>query len=295
MFDFPTGGMPQMCGGLSQHINNDAPKTIESRDMIFFSAQSSFRTLVSNCPIKEEYAWIDFISVYAVKINDGSFLCLNARDAYERHESVWAFVKKDIFPKLADMVISARFAEKNGIYRFINGLPQNFGGEVHAGYASGEKLGFSDNQTPVFSKQLGTELYELFSEAMKAEHLPLPDAEKITGVKLYEKNSSGYSSAELKKNPDGSYTLLRTYKFEAPEPHEYIKEAGAEVIEKIRKIAASCAVMMWDKFPQREYQSIIQKSLTFTLSDGSKITVPDDRISPLPLSNAFYSIERELI
>ncbi len=294
MFEFPTG-MPQMCGGLTQQIDNNAPKTIKSRDLVFFSAESSFRTLASNCAVNEEYAWIDFISVYAVKLDKGSFLFLNARDAYEKSEIGFAYVKTDIFPKLADMIEGAGFAGRNGVYRFINGLPQNFGGEVRAEYASGEKLGFSDNQTPVFSKAFGIELYALFSEAMKAERLPLPDAEKIIGVKFYEKHSSGYSSAQLKGNPDGSYTLTRAYKFEEPELFEHTKEAGTEVIEKIRKTAASCAVLIWDKFPKRELPSIIQKSLTFIMSDGSEITVSDDRNLPLPLSGAFFTIERELV
>lgn len=286
---------PQMCGGQSQSINDNAPKTISSDKMVLFKASSSLRTIVDPEPQAENH-WINHISAFAAPVDDGVFLVLSADDLRSRKEFSWAFVREDIFPKLAALVKEANLASCNGRQSFTYGLPENFGGEVLIGYDSGEKIEYSNNQSPVFGKDFAAALYGIFTNALKAERAELPSAESITSVTFFQKSgASGFTRAELAPKPDGSFNLKKEYKFEDPQISEYNFSVSAEILQKIKNTAQNNAVLIWNKLPKSDFDSVIEKSLTFTLDSGEEIVIKNDRVLPYGISGAFYAIESELM
>ena len=284
---------PEMCGGTSRSRDDSAPKTIKSDKMIFFRASCSFKTVVSNDPEVNSH-WLRYISVYAAAVEGGSILVLSANDGYKRDETSWTYIKGDIFPELVKAVKEADLAAKNGISSFTHGLPENFGGEVLIKYDGGEQISFSDNQSPVFTKDLGIRLYELFTEAMKTEKAPLPDAEKIISLKILDENSTGYTSAELIKNSDETCALKTVYKFETPPVSEYTKTVSSDVLREVIKIVKNNGVLLWDKLPKNDFTLPMVKKYTFVFDDNSEITVSSDAITPPILNGALFKIESAL-
>ena len=285
---------PQMCGGVSQNFDENAPKTIKSDKMVFFKAESALHTLYDPDYQKENH-WINHISAYAAPVDGGCLITLTAGDRRDRNESTWAFVKENIFPGLAALVKEADLAAANGRRSFVYGLPENFGGSVLIKYDSGEKIDYANNQSPVFGKDFAAKLYELFLQALKGERVQLPDAGQITAVKFHETRMSSYTHAELTPNADGTYNMQKIYKFDDSPPSEYNNTVSADVLEKIKDTAQKNAVLIWSKLPKSEFDDFIQKTLTFVLDSGEEIVVKNDRAFPGQLSGAFYAIERELL
>ena len=283
-----------MCGGTSQNIDNDAPKTIKSDDMIFFKADSDLHIIADPEPQKENH-WINYISAYAAPVDSGYLLTLSASDRRERNEFSWAVVKESIFPKLAALVKEANLAACNGRQSYTYGLPQNFGGSVLIEYDSGEKIEYSNNQSPVFGKDFAASLFEIFSNALSGEKAQLPDAEMITAVKFHETRLSSYTHAELTPNADGTYNIKKEYKFEGPDVSAYNETVPADVMQKIKDAAQKNAVLLWEWLPSSGFDSVIDKTLTFVLNNGDEVVVKNDRVLPDRLSGAFYAIESELM
>lgn len=286
-----------MCGGTTQSCDENAPKEILSDDMVFFKVSAALGLGISLNPDapKSVNNWIDYISVYAALLDKGVLLSLNARNRYDRSEYTWGLINENIFAGLVKAVREQNLAARNGTHSFTNGLPENFGGEVLIKYSDGEKISYSNNQSPVISKDFGIWLYEFFRDALNKERAPLPDAKLISEVRFYEKNSSGYVRAELSKKADDTYEIYKVYKFAEPELFEHRASVSADVINNIREIASNNALLIWNSAPRSEYPSFIEKSLTFVLENGEEITVFDNCAVPDGLSNGFFRIERELV
>ena len=292
----------QMCGGLSENIDANAPKEIKSEDMTLFKIETAMQMIgvmispsgeiITPKPIKHN--WINFISLYAAKTDGGAFMVVQATDGRDRHEFKSGIVSADIFPTLVKLVNENNLAKNNGRHSFSYGLPQNFGGEIQIDYSSGESISISDNRSPMISKDLGSEFYELFTSTISESSVPLPDAETITEIRFDSSRDEAYSHITLTDNGDGTCHYTRECRYEDPTVFNDEKTLSAELIEKFRRIAGNCSMLIWDKLPQSSYIPPEKKSLTFTLSDGKEYVVPNDRLLPNMISHAFFDIELEL-
>ena len=283
---------PQMCGGTSQHTDNNAPKEILSDHMILFRAETSLQNLISLQPMQEECR-LDYISAFAAKTDGGSFLLLQTRSLADGDTFAKAYVKADIFPALVALVREAQLAQNNGRSSFTYGLPMNFGGSVNILYESGESIVYANNQSPVFGKDVAARIHTLFTEALQSEPALLPDAERITEVRLVQDNTMSQVRMELRCDGESCH-LTKVYQFEEPEPHVYESTVPLAVMETVRTIIRDNALLLWDQFPPCGFDLPIQKSLTFVFDDGSEITVHDDRMLPLQMSSVFFNIESAL-
>ncbi len=282
-----------ICGGTTRNVDSSAPKTINSRKMTFFTAESSFETLAVDRSTLGEYGGLDFISGYAARLRGGSFLTLDARFSGGERGLEWAYISGDVFPTLDALAREYELAKNNGYHSFTHGLPMNFGGSLSARYESGEEISFSDNQTPIFQIELAIKLFKLFKDAMKGERAAFPEVGELCAVRFYEELGDGYTRFELEKRGE-ELNLKKVYKFDDPRVSEYNEKASPEKLDRISAIVRDSAIILWDDFPKRSFGMVIKKSLTFAFSDGSEITIQDDRLLPAPLSGAFYKIETEL-
>ena len=285
----------EMCGGTSRSVDETAPKTIQSDCMTFFKVVTDMQVIAEICDPSTPNLWINYIYAFAIPVDGGSMLFLSANDGYKRNESSWALVKYDIFPELVELVRDASLAASNGKNSFTNGLPKNFGGEVRIEYDSGEMIRYSDNQSPVTSKAFGRELYALFTEAMKAEKIPVPSAEKIKAVRFSEDYGEGcYTRIELEDNGDGTCVYRSKRKYDSPQVYEDEKILPDELMKLIREKADRNGMLMWDRLPANKFHFGEVKYLSFVFEDGSEVTVSNDRLLPEPMAGAFFAIELEL-
>ena len=297
MTDFPQmPQMPQMCGGLSQSVDENAPKQIVSEDMTLFKVESAVIPMVTaegTAPVK--IPWFSFISVYAAKCADGVFLMLYARDRYGKRECEWRYIKDDIFQELVSAVKNNNLARSNGTHSFTYGLPENFGGEVRIDYSSGEKIDFSGNQSPVISMVFADWLYEYFGEALKKKSVSLPDVNDIKTIRFDSvRNDGGYTHVILSDKGNGMCEYKRERKYEFSDVYRDEKEMPAEFMDKLRGIIDNNAMLVWHMLPENGFKGIEEKTMTFVFKDGSEIVVPSSKILPNTISGAFFSIELEM-
>ena len=276
------------CGGTEEVLDLSAPKTIRSREMTRFSARSAF--------FREGPEALCYLSAFACRAGDGVFLFLETADGETRRPSdgAWVWVREDIFPSLVTFVQEFDLAKENGRRAFTYGLPEDFGGSVDIRYASGEKIGFSSNQSPVLSREAGEKIVVLFRKAMKGESLKLPELSRVREIRFDEKRpDGGYTHASLSVE-NGIYTVRRTRKFSDPKVYESRRELPPERYHELLEIVNRCGMLAWNALPERDYTQREKKSLTFRFSQGEEISVPGDRALPDPLADSFFQIELEL-
>ena len=163
----------EMCGGTTSSYDKKAPKRIKSGEMIFFSATSALGYGDAAPDGREPIA---YVSAFAAPAAEGTFLYLSTGDSFRRRDGkseTWALVREDVFSSLVALVREHDLAKNNGYHSTTHGLPENFGGDVDIRYASGERISFSNNQTPVLSLRCGEAIADLFGKAMSGERIAL--------------------------------------------------------------------------------------------------------------------------
>ena len=280
-----------MCGGTDETLNTAAPKEIESGEMFLFSVNTSLNTLVVE-GVKNR---IMYINTYAVICDRGVFVY------YEKDENGIgktrdiAILKDDIFPGLIQLAKECGFAKRNGRSHYTHGLPENFGGTVDIRYESGEKIHFSDNQSPLFGYETVLKLASFFEEALKGERAQLPKAKDITSVYFERERSESFCRALLTINEDGTGINKKTSKYKEYPVNESEKAVDAECIGTIRKNIDDNLMTGWTGVLKREYSVLTGRAdITFTFRDGSVITVSDGLELPYNVGGAFFNIELEL-
>lgn len=290
---------PHECGGTYATLDKSAPKDIKSHDMIFFSATSALNSEVMKNSIKQsEFEWLCFVSAFAAKCDKGTFLFLETRNAPRRFDSakrLWAFVKDDIFPTLDKLVREYDIVSNNGYHSETYGLPENFGGSVDIKYASGEKISFSNNQTPIIKSEAGLKIAEIFGEYINREKVTLPD---ISGLKEIcfseERKDGGYVKANLTLNSDGTGINRKSYRFDDGKVYESEKPVEAGTVSTIKDVIKRAGLLAWAGLPKSNYPHYSEKSLTFIFNDKSEITVYSNTVLPPQISGGFFDIEIEI-
>lgn len=288
---------PNTCGGTYATQRKSAPTEIVSDEIVSFSVECSYRTAVFHDDTPEEEN-IRFISAFAVPAEGGTFLVLEKEMGYysSRKPPVWAYVREDIFPELAAIVKEYDLAKGNGYHSNTAGLPENFGGSVDIRYAGGERIDYSDNQTPMLNYKAAIAIAKVFDKAIQGENIPLPDVETLEKVLFSEKRrDGGFVNAELTLNSDGTGVNRKQSRYDDPDKiFESEKPVEAEAVETIKKSITGCGMLAWVGLPENGYKQMYDKQLTFVFKDGREVTVMEDRLLPHSMSHGFFNIELEM-
>ena len=286
------------CGGTTATQDTRAPKKIESRDMILFSVTSvlPFRMDRENVPVKPEPV---YVSAFAARDGDGTFVFLETGDGFSANgprNHLWAYIKEDLMPALADLTVELDLVKNNGFHSRTHGLPENFGGDIDIRYASGESISTSDNQSPIISFDAGMRILSVFRKAMEGERVPLPDVSDLSSVTFSENRvSGGYTTAVLVLNGSGEAVNMKTSRYDDPRVYNSEKKVSAETVASIRKNIEDTGFMAWASLPENSFKIGHEKYIILNFSTGEQITVKGDRIVPDRIHGGFFNIELEMV
>ena len=157
---------PCVDGGTRIRYDTNAPKEINSRELIRFSCRFSALSLM------EEDTQLPRGVYYfgASKGENGvssTVGCNNPRVlGGERRETR----SQELFAELESLLRKYNVAQYNGSYYKVSGLPDFYGAKVDAEYASGETLYCYHNQDPFLPIPFVQELCRLFGLSLEAEN-----------------------------------------------------------------------------------------------------------------------------
>ena len=286
---------PGMCGGTDATQNEDAPKTIKSENMILFDVTSAFGGMIE--PDADEQ--FGYISAFAAPSDGGTFMFIEKNDGFFGFNAArtysFAHVKANPFPELAKLVKEFDLAKNNGFHSTTHGLPENFGGSVTIKYESGEKIDFSNNQSPIFSQKFAAAVSKLFKTFMDGEKVKLPDVSLLTKIYFEERRKNGgYTKATLTINEDGTATNEKQSKYDDTRVYESTKPVDAETVENIKRNIVNTGFLSWSGLPEMNYSFLNDKSITLYFKTGEEITVKGNKTAPDRISRGFFNIELEM-
>jgi rhodanese-related sulfurtransferase len=142
-------------GGTSDYTDHDAPKKVDSREIVSFEFGI---TVMGDAP--EDSILTARRYDFTAKLEDGAVTCTRSWDG---NEPVTFTKDGEFLENLQKIVEKFDFAQYNGYESFTHGLPDDFGENFRIEYASGEKIYASDNQGLFMPIGSAEELAELFA------------------------------------------------------------------------------------------------------------------------------------
>ena len=289
---------PNVCGGTDAYLEEYAPKEIKSDKMTFFQATSALGRPFPMPTGENAVEPLCYISAYALPCAQGSFLYFESASGYRGSRDAvgaWALVKEDIFPKLVELVRKYALAQSNGYHSQTHGLPENFGGSVEIEYESGEKIGFSNNQTPILRTEAAAEIAEIFTKAMNGEKIAMPDAASVQKISFEEnRDNGGFMKAVLTIADDGTGRIERSSRYDGPTVYESVREVDAHTVAQIKENIVTSGIFAWSGLPESKYKFGRKKQMTFCFADGTLLAVDNERRLPARIGRGFFNIELEL-
>jgi hypothetical protein len=250
-----------ICGGTTRSQDAAAPMEILSRDLVFFKAGAEFghRGMQSR--------------VYAAKAEKGIYIVI----AEEEPRFALLSPDCDFLTRLDTLVREYHLIRDNGHHSHTAGLPEDFGGSIDIRYASGEFISKSDNQSPIISQEADQAIRKTFLDAITSyPRIKLPDPSLIQKVEYREQGKDNYSLLTFSRNgetaklsSENQYSTSGTiYKKEAQVP----SSAFDRIIDDAKKY---CLFGLGgvEKYHSSTLQ-ISEQTLTYELSNGSKMVVP---------------------
>ena len=285
-----------VCGGTDATLDTKAPTQIISDEMTFFYVSSALNTYNYRNDGPEPLC---YVSAFAARDADGVFLFIEKSTEFRRTqagERTAAYVKKDIFPSLVNLVRERKIAKNNGFHSTTHGLPQNFGGEADIRYASGERISFSNNQTPIIDYETGVKINELFEKAVEGEKIKLPDVSDLSVIKYEEtRKNGGYTKAELTLLSDGTGINKKESRYDDPAVYKSEKKIDAETVSEIKQNIKATCLFAWAGLPESGFSfGEAEKTLTFVFKNGNEIKVKDGKIVPDQISGGFFNVQLEI-
>ena len=144
-------------GGVRHYVDENAPKVIESTQIVSFECYFSTLDLsIGDTALAGR--------VYTLKAaqNGGSYA---TRAGGEVYDDLTFTPDPHFFEQLQHIVSQYDFAQYNGQHYTASGLPPDFGAKLTVEYASGEYICASDNQNCFIPLDAMQALVELFREA----------------------------------------------------------------------------------------------------------------------------------
>ena len=126
-------------GGVRHSVDTDAPKTITSTQIISFHCEFSATDLMlDSSPIAGRY-----YTLHAAQ-DGGNYEARGGGEIYDEREFV---PNEAFFEALQRIVAKYDFAQYNGQYDTVSGLPPDHGAKLDIQYDSGESIQCSNNQS----------------------------------------------------------------------------------------------------------------------------------------------------
>ncbi|MBR2255220.1 MAG: hypothetical protein IJ856_05350 [Candidatus Methanomethylophilaceae archaeon] len=286
---------PNMCGGTDAYQDTKAPKTIVSDDMVYFSLFSALGRMMGP---DTEGPQIDSFYAFAAPVDAGTLMYLTKSYVPRRRgdvEESWAVVQGDVLPGLAKLTRELDLAKSNGFHSETHGLPENFGGRADIRYGSGEKIWFSNNQSPIVSPKVANAVVSYFEDAMGKGKVELPDVSRLSEIGFSEKRKDdGFTEAVLRFNADGTGTNSKKSRYSDPKVYESEKSVDADTVEAIKKTIIDTALLAQAGAPRSEYVSNREKTMEFVFDDGRTVKVEYGTDLPERLGRGFFEIELEM-
>lgn len=152
-------------GGVVKRCWSDAPKIIESTEIVGFHCQIS---LLASC---ETDGLGHRVYTLDADLDNDSVLVKTAWYQRQGGSDKNEYRTDAVFlVRLQEIVAAHDLARHNGYYHTVSGLPDMYGESLHIVYASGERISVHDNQNGFLPSEAVKELIMLFGAATKLEN-----------------------------------------------------------------------------------------------------------------------------
>lgn len=141
-------------GGTRHYVDEEAPKAIQSTTIVSFSCE--FTT--TDIPMNESPIAGRYYTLYAAE-DSGSFEARGGGEVFAKREFT---PDAEFLDAVQEIVAKYDFAQYNGQFYTVAGLPPDLGVKLEIYYDSGESIRASDNQSRFIPPEAMEELVELF-------------------------------------------------------------------------------------------------------------------------------------
>ena len=194
-------GNPLAFGGKTVHTDFDAPKVIESRELLFFSAKFYL--------FSEYDSRIGGSYWFEVKADESGKLLLTEKYSFR---DLSCEVSAEIFEELQKIIEKYDLVKMNGIEEYTNGLVAEFQPSfLSADYVSGENLYFCTNNDPhaYWSRDVLNLFGKEFAKNGDRRFLPPPETRELTRFNLeFIDGDIHYSYGEMSMMKEGVHYSL---------------------------------------------------------------------------------------
>ena len=149
-------------GGVVQRVNTNAPKIIESKQIIIFECKFSTLAFLD---LDEEIG----NRVYILEARlENEFVNgrYRQRSRFENNVDVTFKAEQSFMECLQRIIEEHNLAKNNGVCVKVNGLPDMYGAKLLVDYASGERIYTSNNQDNFLSVNVMKAMLSLFRKQL---------------------------------------------------------------------------------------------------------------------------------
>ena len=152
-------------GGVVKRYWTDAPKVIKSTEIVTFHCKISLLAACETDGLGNRVYTLD------ASLKDGEVLVTyNWRERSGESDRAEYKADTDFLVRLQEIVTAHNFAQYNGYYHTVSGLPDMYGESLDIVYAGGEHIHVHDNQSGFLSLEAEKALIMLFGAATKLEN-----------------------------------------------------------------------------------------------------------------------------
>ena len=253
IFSFLTGcnSDREVEGGSTTYVDKDAPKEIKSKDLCSMDCKVSTAT-VSELEEGLVYGWYYFSVKKDSETGEitGSYKISEQYNDFVVPEFTFK-TDKAFLEKVQAIIEESKIVTSNGIHHETKGIPDDFGYDFSAVYASGESISCSDNQSSDIGQKTVKELYELFYKESGAESYY--DTDELLSVYYYVYEKDKYTLwVYAYKNLDGTYACKVTESIEKKQTPYGEKAADKEFMDGIARVFTDNDMAGINEYPRRE-------------------------------------------
>jgi len=148
-------------GGVVKRYQSDAPKVIESTEIVEFRMVSSLLSAFDDGGLGHRVYTLE------AKLADGAVRASYQWRGQNGSDKGEFTAGADFMERLQEITAAHNLAEKNGYYHSVSGLPNMYGDSLHVLYASGEWIDVYDNQDGFIPMEAVQSMVQLFGAATK--------------------------------------------------------------------------------------------------------------------------------
>ena len=152
-------------GGVVKRYWTDVPKVIGSAEIVTFHCVISLFAACETDGLGNRIYTLD------AALKDGDVLVkYNWRERGGESDKAEYKADEDFMTRLQNIVAAHNFAQHNGYYHTVSGLPDMYGESIDIVYASGERIYVHDNQSGFLPLEAEKAIVTLFGAATKLEN-----------------------------------------------------------------------------------------------------------------------------